>query len=102
VPVLYLVAIVLAPGYRRRTLVWVGCSIGAAGGIVVVGRAVLRTPIANSLVGDVSLRPAVKDVVTIATAPLNDLGVALIIGGLVTAIVAAVAPVLASPLRRAP
>ena len=102
VPILYLVAIVLAPGYRRRTLIWVGCSIVAAGAIVVVGRAVLRTPIANSLVSDVSLRPAAKDVLTIATAPLNELGVALIIGGLVLAIVAAMAPVLAYPLRRAP
>ena len=102
VPVLYLVAIVLAHGYRRRTLIWVGCSIALAGATVVVGRAAVRTPIANSLVSDLSLRPAVKDVVTIATAPLNELGVALIIGGLALAIVAAVAPVLAYPLRAAP
>lgn len=83
VPLLYALAIVLAPGRRRRTLMNVGFGIAFAGLIGVAGRSILRSAVTSSLVHDASLRPAVRAVITIATGLLDEIAGAFILVGAV-------------------
>ncbi len=68
VPVLYALAILLARGFRRRTLMWVGIAAVAAGLLVFLGRNILISQVTDSLVKTESVRPAAHAVLTIATA----------------------------------
>lgn len=81
VPLLYAVAIGLARGYRRRTLMTVGFSIAFAGVLGIGGRSILESQIPNSLVKDASLRPAATAVVSIATGMLGTIAGAFVLVG---------------------
>jgi len=85
VPLLYGLAILLARGHRRKTLMTVGLAIVFAGVVGWAGRRILESQVTNSLVSDASLRPAVHAVVVIATGLLGEIIGAFILVGLVVA-----------------
>lgn len=76
VPILYGLAIVLAAGDRRRTLMTVGIAIVFAGLLGVAARSILQTQVTNSLVHEASLRPAVADLLAIMTEILGTIACA--------------------------
>jgi hypothetical protein len=76
VPVLYALAILLASGHRRRTLMTVGFAGVLGGAVVILGRSIFTTQVTSSLVSDASLRPAVTDVVSISTQMLHQIAAA--------------------------
>ena len=83
VPILYALAIFLARGRRRRTLMTVGCA-GVLGGILVIlGRGILETQLTNAITSDASLRPTVAATLAINTAILGQTASAVVVGGLV-------------------
>ena len=88
VPILYLLAIYLARGHRRRTLMTVGFAIAFAGLVGWAVRSILETQVSQGLVSDASLRPTVREVVVIATGLLGEIIGAFILVGLVAAAVA--------------
>jgi hypothetical protein len=81
VPLLYALAIVLAGGFRRRTLMWVGIAAVAAGLLVFLARNVLISQVTDSLVKTESVRPAAHAVLTIATAMLSEIAGAFVVVG---------------------
>jgi putative oligomerization/nucleic acid binding protein len=97
VPVLYALAILLASGHRRRTLMSVGFAAVVGGMLVIVGRSIFDGQIVNSVVKDASLRPAVSETVMISTQMLREIAAACIYVG----IVLVVSAWLAGPARPA-
>ncbi len=83
VPLLYALAIVIATGRRRRTLLWVGVSGVVAGLIILLARRIAVSVVANRLVNDDSVRPAARAVVSIATTMLPEIAGAVILIGVV-------------------
>lgn len=84
VPLLYVLAIAVAPaGRRRRTLMNIGAAAVLAGVLVILGREVLQTQIAAALTNDASLRPAISATILIATSMLGEIAGAFILVGLV-------------------
>jgi hypothetical protein len=83
VPILFALAIFLARGHRRRTLLTVGCAGVFAGVLIVLGRNILQTQLASAITNDASLRPTVAAVISINTAILGQVAAAVILGGLV-------------------
>jgi hypothetical protein len=83
VPLLYGLAIVLAAGHRRRTLMSVGFAIVFAGLVGVAARHILESAIVNSLVNDEAMRPAARATVGIGTQILGTIAVAFILVGAV-------------------
>ncbi len=81
VPLLYILAIVLARGHRRRTLMTVGFAAVLAGVIVLLGRSILQSQIPGSLTNDASLKPTIDAVITISTQLLSEVAGAVIIIG---------------------
>ena len=63
---LYALAVALAGGHRRRTLMWVGWSLVFAGLIVLVGRKIGQGQIVSGITSDASLEPAVSDTYSVA------------------------------------
>jgi hypothetical protein len=88
VPALYVLALILARGRRRRTLLNIGFAIAMVGVIGVAGRELLKSEVTNSLVKDQAFRPAVHDVLDIATQILGDIAVGFIFVGVVAVIAA--------------
>ncbi len=82
VPLLYALAIGLARGFRRRTLMTVGIAILGAGIVVFLARNVLVTQVTDSLVKTESVKPAAHAVLTIATSMLSEIAGAFIIVGI--------------------
>ena len=82
VPLLYALAIVLARGFRRRTLMSVGIAAIFAGLLVFVGREILVSQVTDSLVKTESVRPAAHAVLSIATSMLSEIAGAFIIVGI--------------------
>jgi len=83
VPILYALAIFLARGRRRRALMTVGFA-GVFGGILIVlGRNILQTQLANAITNDASLRPTVAATINIATQILGQVAAGVIFGGLI-------------------
>jgi len=82
VPLLYALAIFLARGRRRRTLMTVGIAIVFAGVLVFAGRAILETQVTNSLVKVEANKPAVEAVMSIATSMLSEIAGAFVIIGI--------------------
>jgi hypothetical protein len=82
VPVLYALAIFLAKGWRRQTLMRVGFAIMLAGVIVFLGRTLIVSGVTNSLVKIQSNKPAAHAVLTIATSTLVEIAGAFVIVGI--------------------
>jgi hypothetical protein len=88
VPLLYLLAIAIARGRRRRVLLAVGASAMVAGIVVLAARAIAIPALADSLAKEASVRPAARAVISIATSMLRQLAEAVIVGGALVVIVA--------------
>lgn len=88
VPVLYGLALLLARGHRRRTLMTIGLAGIFAGVLVLLGRSILKTQIANALTEDASLRATIKSAYVISTGILGDVAGAVILGGIVLVLAA--------------
>lgn len=88
VPLLYALAILLARGHRRRTLMTVGFAGVFAGVMVLLGRSIIQSQVTSSLVSDDSIRPAVRDAVGIGTSMLGEVASAVIVVGLALALAA--------------
>ena len=86
-PLLYALAIYLALGRRRRTLMTVGFAGILAGFLVLFGRSILQSQLTNALTDDASLRPTITAVIAIGTEILAEVagGVILIAAVLVGA-----------------
>jgi Short C-terminal domain len=87
-PVLYALAVFLAAGHRRRTLMTVGFAAIFAGVVVFFGRNVLETQITNSLTDDASLRVSVRATIAIATGLLVEVAGAVTFMGVLLVIAA--------------
>jgi hypothetical protein len=90
-PGLYVLAIALAGGFRRRALMTAGWAIVFAGVIVFLARTLLVQHLADAIVTDASLRPAATAVLGIATALLAEIAGATVLVGLLLALAAWVA-----------
>jgi hypothetical protein len=88
VPLLFGLAIALAGGQRRRTVLNVGYGIAAAGLLVLLARALVVSRVPESLVADASIRPAAGAAVSIATSMLADIAGELVVLGAVVIIAA--------------
>lgn len=82
VPLLYALAILLAGGFRRRTLMTVGIAIVAAGLIVFVGRNIMVNEVSDAIVKTESVKPAAHAALDIATSMLSEIAGAFIIIGI--------------------
>jgi Short C-terminal domain len=87
-PILYALAIFLAAGHRRRTLMTVGFAAIFAGIVVFFGRNILQTQITNSLTDDASLRVSVRATIAIATELLAEVAGAVTFMGVLLIIAA--------------
>jgi hypothetical protein len=87
VPLLYLLALWLAPrGRRRSTLMAIGACGAGAGLLVLLARALLVRGVTHSLVKDASIRPTAHAVVSIATSMLTEVaGAVILIGAVIIA-----------------
>jgi hypothetical protein len=83
VPALWVLAIGLARGRRRRTLISVGFSIVVAGVLGVALRRVLQTAIVNTIVSNEAQRPAARAVLAIGTQIFAEIAIAFILVGIV-------------------
>jgi putative oligomerization/nucleic acid binding protein len=83
VPLLYILALFLAKGHRRRTLMTIGFAGILAGVLVILGRSILQGQVVNSLTSDASLQVTIRHVYNIATAILNDVASGVIFIGIV-------------------
>jgi hypothetical protein len=81
VPLLYALAIWLARGYRRRTLMNVGIAIVFAGVLVFLARTLIVSQVTDSLVKTDSVRPAATAVISIATSMLSEIAGAFVVVG---------------------
>lgn len=88
VPLLYAAAVAIARGRRRRTLMSVGFAMTLVGLLGLGARALLVTQVPDSLIKDVSIRPAGRAVVDIVTQILGDIAAAFVIVGVVFVIAA--------------
>jgi hypothetical protein len=83
VPLLYALALLLATGHRRRTLMTIGFAGILAGVLVILARSILQGQVVNSLTSDASLQVTIRHVYNIATAILNDVASGVIFIGIV-------------------
>ena len=83
VPLLYILALFLAKGHRRRTLMTIGFAGIFAGVLVILGRSILQGQVVNSLTSDASLQVTIRHVYNIATAILKDVAGAVVFIGIV-------------------
>lgn len=81
VPLLYALAIGLARGFRRRTLMEVGIAGVAAGLLVLVARTVLINQVTDALAASESIKPAVRAATEIATSRLSEIAGAFVFIG---------------------
>ena len=78
---LYILAMYLARGYRRRTLLWVGGSLVFAGLIVLLGRKIGQGQLVSAITTDASIEPAANDAYSVATSLLVQVaGASIVIG----------------------
>ena len=82
IPVLYAIAIFLAKGYRRRTLMNVGFAAVIAGVFVFLLRTLVVNQVTNSLVKTEAVKPAAHAALSIATSILSDVAGAFIVIGI--------------------
>jgi hypothetical protein len=81
VPVLYALAILLARGYRRRTLMNVGIAFVGVGVLVFLLRHITIEQVTESLVNNESVKPAARAVLSIATSRLSEIAGAFVFVG---------------------
>jgi hypothetical protein len=79
---LYALAVFLARGYRRRTLMNVGFSFALAGVIVLLGRKIGQGQVISAITSDASIEPAANDAYSVATSLLVQVSSASIIIGI--------------------
>jgi hypothetical protein len=79
---LYVIAMGLSRGYRRRTLLWVGGSLVLAGLLVLVGRKIGQGEVVGAITSDASIQPAANDTYSVATSLLVQVATSSIIIGL--------------------
>ncbi len=79
---LYVLAMYLARGYRRRTLLWVGSSLVFAGLVVLLGRKIGQGQLVSAITSDASIEPAANDAYSVATSLLVQVASAVIIIGI--------------------
>jgi hypothetical protein len=79
---LYALAMLLARGYRRRTLMNVGFGFVLAGLIVILGRKIGQGQLVSAVTKDASIEPAADDAYSVATSLLVQVASASIIIGL--------------------
>jgi hypothetical protein len=79
---LYALAIYLARGRRRRTLMWVGASLALAGVLVLLGRKIGQGQVISAITSDASLEPAANDAYSVATSLLVQVATSSIIIGI--------------------
>jgi hypothetical protein len=79
VPLLFALAIALARGFRRRTLMRVGIAIGSAGAFVFLIRTLLVSQVTDSLVKSEAAKPAAHAVLSIGTSMLAEIAGAFIV-----------------------
>jgi len=82
VPLLYALAIVLATGRRRKALMTVGFAIILAGLLVLAGRSIIESQTVSALVKNDANRPAVNEIMSIATSMLSEIAGAFVIVGI--------------------
>jgi hypothetical protein len=82
VPVLYALAIFLARGYRRRTLMTVGIAFVGVGVLVFLLRHITIEQVTESLVSNESVKPAARAVLSIATSRLSEIAGAFVFIGI--------------------
>lgn len=79
---LYALALFLAQGYRRRTLMWVGLSLAFAGLLVILGRKIGQGQLVSAITTDASIEPAANDAYAVATSLLVQVASASMIIGI--------------------
>jgi len=91
--VLYAIALFLGRGYLSRTLIGVGLTLAATGGLALLARALAGDAIVDDLLGGVGVdRDAAEAAWRIATSKIADLaGIAIGLGAVVVLLVAAAA-----------
>jgi Short C-terminal domain len=88
VPILYALAVLLAAGHRRRTLMTVGLSAVLAGVLVLFGRSLLESQVPGVLSDDALTQVTIRDVVSISTQLLSQVAGAVIFVGAILALCA--------------
>jgi hypothetical protein len=78
VPLLYVLALALSRGQRRRTLMTIGFAAIFAGVVVLFGRKLLESQLTSSLTNDATLRPAIRATIAIGTSLLSEVAGAVI------------------------
>ena len=81
VPLLYVLAVFLARGRRRRALMTVGIAIVSAGLVVFAARKIVESGVTNSLVKVEANKHAASAVVSIATSMLTEIAGAFVFVG---------------------
>jgi hypothetical protein len=79
---LYALAVYLARGNRRRTLMWVGLSFVFSGVIVLIARKVGQGQLVSAITSDASIEPAANDAYSVATSLLVQVADSAIIIGI--------------------
>ncbi len=79
---LYALAMFLARGYRRSTLIWVGSSLVFAGVFVLLARKIGQGQIVSAITSDASVEPAADDAYSVATSLLVQVASASIVIGI--------------------
>jgi hypothetical protein len=79
---LYALAMFLARGYRRSTLIWVGSSLVFAGVFVLLGRKIGQGQLVSAITSDASVEPAADDAYSVATSLLVQVASASIVIGI--------------------
>jgi hypothetical protein len=92
---LFALAVYLARGRRRKTLITVGCAFIGAALVVLVVRSAAGHTVSNSLAATSSVKPAVEAAYTIGTSVLSDIAWSTILAGMVIVL----AGIFAGPTR---
>ncbi len=88
---LFIVAIWLAAGRRRRAVTWMGVSFISVGLLVLIAVSLAKTPAVNGLAQTASVKPAVAEIYTTVTELLKTMARSIIFTGVLVVLAALVA-----------